>query len=46
MRVGQPDILQPVLIVSFGFLLLIVGLFGRLGMVSVVLIGPGMIPIP
>lgn len=43
MQVEQPDVLRPVLIVSFGFLLVIVGLLSGLGTVSVALIGLGVI---
>jgi hypothetical protein len=43
MQIEQPDILRPVLILSFGFLLVIVGLLTDLGTFSVVLIGLGVI---
>jgi hypothetical protein len=43
MQIEQPDILRPVLILSFGFLLVIVGLLIDLGTFSVVLIGLGVI---
>jgi hypothetical protein len=43
MQVEQPAVLRPVLVVSFGFLLVIVGLLSGLGTVSVALIGLGVI---
>jgi hypothetical protein len=43
MQIEQPDILLPVLLVSFGFLTVIVGLLSGLGTFSVVLIGLGVV---